>query len=109
VYLDVRLAASPLRHSRIGFIVPKYGHSAVLRNRLKRHLREHARQELLGPLRALEPAAAGDIVLRAKPEAYGASLDALHSDVATLGTSIPRLVAELVIRAAPDTPARRDS
>jgi ribonuclease P protein component len=109
VYLDVRLAASPLRHSRLGFIVPKYGHSAVLRNRLKRRLREHARRQLLGPLQALEPAAAGDIVLRAKPEAYGASLDALHSDVATLGSRIPRLVTELKMHATVDTPAHRDS
>lgn len=61
---------------RVGLIVPKYKHSAVDRNRLKRRLRELAR------LRLLPSGVAADVVIRVRPEAYQASFDALTADIA---------------------------
>ena len=60
---------------RVGLIVPKYKHSAVDRNRLKRRLRELAR------LRLLPSGVVADIVIRVRPEAYQASFDALAADI----------------------------
>ena len=71
--LEVRYLASPLLHARIGVIVPRYGQSAVDRNRVKRRLRDLARTELLPTLGAL------DVVIRAAPSAYAASYDTLRS------------------------------
>jgi ribonuclease P protein component len=61
---------------RVGLIVPKYMHSAVDRNRLKRRLKELAR------LRLLPSGVAADVVIRVRPEAYQASFDALTADIA---------------------------
>jgi ribonuclease P protein component len=66
--------------------VPRHQHSAVDRNRLKRRLRELVRVELLPSLRALPPSAARtsvDISIRARREAYTATMDALRHDVTT--------------------------
>jgi len=65
--LEFRITASPLHHPRVGFIVPKYKHSSVERNRLKRRLREIVRQELLT---VLPPAVYA--VVRALPASYSA-------------------------------------
>jgi RNase P protein component len=54
-YLDVRAMISTLPHARAGFVVPKYGHSSVERNRLKRRLRELVRTRLLPALRVDPP------------------------------------------------------
>ena len=59
-------------------IVPKYKHSGVDRNRLKRRLKELARTRLLPQLHAQPPV---DIVIRPRPEAYGASFDALRRQI----------------------------
>ena len=91
-YLDVRVLASPLPLSRIGIIVPRHHHTAVDRNRLKRRLRELVRLELLPSLRR---AAARDVAIRARREAY----DALR---AGLATDIGAIVARL---STPVTPA----
>jgi ribonuclease P protein component len=56
---------------RVGVIVPRYGHSAVARNRVRRRLKELARREWL-PV-AVSTESARDVILRAKPAAYGAS------------------------------------
>lgn len=61
--------------SRVGIIVPKHKRSGVERNRLKRRLRELAR------LRLLPVVAEGAVLLRARPEAYGAAFEALARDV----------------------------
>ena len=58
---------------RVGVIVPRYGHSAVERNRLRRRVREIARREWL-------PVAWGrerqvDVLIRARREAYERSFD----------------------------------
>ena len=58
---------------RVGIVVPRHKHSAVDRNRLKRRLRELARTRLLPALDGL----GGDLVIRARPEAYGASFEGL--------------------------------
>jgi ribonuclease P protein component len=78
--LEVRVAASPLSHpegtrTRVGLVVPRFKHSAVARNRLKRRLRELARLHLLP---ADVPV---DVVLRTRPETYGATFERLESDV----------------------------
>jgi ribonuclease P protein component len=67
--------ASPLRHPRIGFIIPKYGHSAVDRNRLKRRLREIIRLRVLGTLTPL------DAVVKAQPSAYRAAFGVLAQEL----------------------------
>jgi ribonuclease P protein component len=58
---------------RVGIVVPRHKHSAVDRNRLKRRLRELVRTRLLPSLDGL----GGDLVIRVRPEAYGAAFDAL--------------------------------
>ena len=56
-------------------MVPRFKHSAVSRNRVKRRLRELARTHLLPTgLKA-------DVVLRIRPEAYNASFDNLAKEV----------------------------
>ncbi len=79
-HLDVRVVASPLAHpasahTRIGLVVPRYRHSAVARNQLKRRLRELARLQLLPVGLSL------DIVVRIRPEAYALTFDQLREDV----------------------------
>lgn len=74
-HLELRAAASPLPHPRVGFIVPKHRQSGVARNQLKRRLREIVRVRILPDLPAV------DMVVRARPEAYGASFDALAGEL----------------------------
>jgi ribonuclease P protein component len=69
---------------RVGFVVPKYKHSSVARNRLKRRLRELTRLHLL----SLDHSA--DVVLRVRPDAYGASFDALALDIARVRAQLTR-------------------
>lgn len=62
---------------RIAVIVPRYGHTAVARNRVRRRLSEALRT---GWLPAAHRAGCGvDLVVRAKPGAYRASYGALRS------------------------------
>ena len=63
-------------------MVPKYGHSSVERNKLKRRLRELARQQLL------TVAASCDVLVRARREAYQAPFDRLHGDVASVAAQL---------------------
>ncbi len=86
-HLEVRATASPLSRlagtrTRIGLVVPRFKHSAVDRNRLKRRLRELSR------LRLLPTDLAADVVLRIRPEAYDATFD-------TLITEMERVLAQL--------------
>ena len=78
---------------RVGLIVPKYRHSGVARNRLKRRLRELAR------LRLLPLGLAGDVVIRVRPEAYRASFEALTADIA-------RVLAQLLRWRDASSPSR---
>ena len=73
--LDARASASLLLHPRVGVVVPKYRRNIVDRNRVKRRLRELARIRILPLVGSI------DVLLRAKPEAYGASFDQLSTEV----------------------------
>ena len=76
--LDVRRIASLCAFGRVGVVVPRFGHTAVERNRVKRRLRELVRMDLLPGLARM------DLVLKATPAAYRASFDALRHDVTTV-------------------------
>lgn len=84
----MRFNASPLDVSRIGIVVPRYRHTAVDRNRLKRRLRELVRLELLPTLHPQEGHVAADVSIRARREGYDAPLDALRADVRTIAAQL---------------------
>jgi RNase P protein component len=114
-FLDVRAATSARPKPRVGFVVAKYSHTAVERNRLKRRLRELVRTRLMPVLRV--GAATGesegegegegereqkgrrrgvasiDVVVRALPAAYGVSY-------AVLAEQVDRVCADVRRRAA---------
>ena len=85
--MEVRASASLLSHPRVGIVVPKYRHTAVARNLVKRRLRELSRTRLL-PALADTPA---DVTLRALPVAYSASFDLLAKDVERAAGEIRKL------------------
>jgi ribonuclease P protein component len=58
---------------RVGVVVPKYGHTAVARNQLKRRLRELVRLHLLSLLHGV------DVAIWAQRAAYDLSYDELHA------------------------------
>ncbi len=76
---DEFVSSSPVTPSRLGLVVPKHKRTAVLRNRLKRRLREAGRRELLP--RLLQANVALDVMIRARPEAYDASYETLRQEV----------------------------
>jgi len=53
--------------------VPKYGHTAVERNTVKRRLRELMRTEVMATLPDV------DVVVRANPAAFGATFEELSA------------------------------
>lgn len=83
--IEARTTASLLAFPRVGFVVPRYKHSAVARNRLKRRLRELVR------LHVLPTAPPYDAVLRAGPSAYHRSFEALRDEVQQLAARLARL------------------
>jgi ribonuclease P protein component len=88
-HLDVFVSTSPVAHARLGIVVPKHKHGSVERNRVKRRLREAGRRILLPALR--DAGLAVDVMLRARPEAYGAPY-------AQLAEQLTGLVEELCSR-----------
>ena len=80
--LDVRSAPSGRLHPRVGFIVPRYKHSAVDRNRLKRRLKELVRTQLLPTLPPI------DLVVRAFPSAYNAEFDGLAEQIGRVSRAV---------------------
>lgn len=79
---DVRATASLRVFPRVGFVVPKYKHSGVERNRVKRRLRELVRLHMLGLLEAHATAHAPvDLVVRVFPTAYGRDSATLHGEL----------------------------
>jgi ribonuclease P protein component len=78
---------SLLGFTRVGVIVPRYGRSAVDRNRLKRRLREVVRREWLPAWRARAPL---DVVVRMLPPAYGRDGASLRRELAQLADRIDR-------------------
>ena len=69
--------------TRVGLIVPRFRHSAVARNQLKRRLRELSR------IRLIPSDVAADVVIRIRPDAYRAAF-------ADLGLDIDRTLVQLV-------------
>jgi ribonuclease P protein component len=61
-------------------IVPRHGHTAVDRNKLKRRVREIVRVDLLPHLPAV------DLVIRARPTAYEQPFAALATELADVRT-----------------------
>lgn len=81
-HLDAFVSPSPAAFPRLGVVVPKHKRTIVQRNRVKRRLREIGRTEVLPRLR--NSGAALDVLLRARPEAYGAEFAELRDDLVAL-------------------------
>lgn len=87
-HLDVLYSDSPASFARVGVVVPRYGNTAVRRNRVKRRLRETLRREILPHLDAA--GAAVDLVVRARQEAYDVSYARLAAELGEwVGTRWP--------------------
>jgi len=80
--LDVFFLSSSVSDSRWGMIVPKYRHSIVERNLVKRRLREIGRTRVLPRLR--ERGLVLDVLVRARREAYGAGFRTLNDELQSL-------------------------
>jgi len=74
--LDFYSGPNAVGHPRFGVVVPRYGNSAVARNRVQRRLREGIRRTLLVQLSGT------DLVVRARPASYGAGWPRLVQDLA---------------------------
>lgn len=70
---------SPAGRPRLAVVVPRHGRTIVERNRVRRRLREIARRDWLPE--AVRRSVALDVVVRAGPEAYGASFDELRTSL----------------------------
>ena len=85
---------------RVGLFVPRFRHSAVARNQLKRRLRELSR------LRLLPSCLAVDVVMRVRPDAYDATFEQLRADVDRVLTQLLRgRDAATSAPAAPSSPS----
>jgi ribonuclease P protein component len=80
--LDVRLMDSSSGHVRIAIVVPKHGHTAVRRNKLKRQLRELTRTEVM------PRPVSRDVLFRARHETYAAEFPALKDAVTRVAAAI---------------------
>jgi ribonuclease P protein component len=78
-HLDVFVSSSPVSYARIAIVVPRHRQKVVRRNLVKRRLRELARTLVLPRLNAADQRV--DVLLRARPEAYGASFDDLRDEL----------------------------
>jgi ribonuclease P protein component len=70
----------------VGFVVPKFNHTAVQRNQLKRRLRELTRLRLL---RAIPPM---DLVIRTRRETYDVAFSELAKEIDDIRNRVSRLV-----------------
>jgi len=92
--LDLRVVFATGAVSRIGFVVPKHGHSSVDRNRLKRRLRELGRMGILAAVRGAGPGSVIDVVMRAQPGAYRLEYVRLRSEVEVLRARLLKLLRD---------------
>lgn len=83
-------------HPRVGVIVPRYKHSAVDRNRLKRRLREIIRTSLVPSL-----GVSVDVVVRVLPQAYDVAFATLHAQLARTAGAIRKVGEHKPPRAEP--------
>jgi ribonuclease P protein component len=74
-HLDLFARPSPVGSSRLAVIVPRYRHTAVRRNRLRRQLREIGRREVLP--RLVTPT---DLAVRARARAYETDFETLRGE-----------------------------
>lgn len=77
-HLDVRVAPSPLSYARVGIVVPKYKHTIVERNKLRRRLRELVRT------RVLPVVTSSDLLIRPFPQAYSVGFAVLAREIDVL-------------------------
>lgn len=75
-HLDLFTRPSPVGSSRLAVIVPRYTHTAVRRNQLRRRIREIGRRAVLPVL--AEPT---DLAVRARASAYGATFRTLRNEL----------------------------
>ena len=80
----MRALASLHAFPRVGLVVPKYKHSGVERNLLKRRLRELIRVEVLPGLAPV------DLVFKVLPAAYARNFDTLRAEVLQAARRIAR-------------------
>jgi ribonuclease P protein component len=78
-HLDVFFLSSGGSLPRLGIVVPKHRHRVVDRNKVKRRLREIGRREFLPRMR--DAGQFGDVLVRARREAYGASYQQLRREL----------------------------
>lgn len=78
-HLDVLFSDSPASFSRVGVVVPRYGNSAVRRNRVKRRLKEALRREVLPRLDGSSTRI--NLMVRARREAYDTSYARLSGEL----------------------------
>ncbi|CAN5312393.1 hypothetical protein BH23GEM2_BH23GEM2_00560 [soil metagenome] len=83
-FIDVRTLVSPLSYPRVGIVVPRFQHTIVERNRLRRRLRELVRTRLLP---TLPPQ---DVLLRANSRAYGKPFAVLESEIRAIAGRLSR-------------------
>jgi len=81
-HFEVRASESLFSQGRIGVIVPKFGHTIVDRNKLRRQVREIARTTLLPALGARE------ILIKALSSAYGTEFQQLRDELAAVADGI---------------------
>ena len=79
---DVRRLDTTVGQIRIAIVVPKFGFTAVSRNRLKRRIRE------LGRTLILPRDASFDLLVRARRDAYAANFAELRDAVQNLLTQV---------------------
>lgn len=85
-HLDVFFLSSGGSAPRLGLVVPKHRQSGVDRNRVKRRLREIGRREVLPRMR--DAGQSGDLLVRARREAYEASYQQLRRELIEIAEEI---------------------
>lgn len=83
-HLDIAWRPNTTGHARIGIVVPRYGLTAVARNRLRRRVREILRRGPLSNLPAI------DLVVRAKRAAYAARFAVLRAELTDATAQLAR-------------------
>ena len=80
--LDISWCSNELDHPRFGLVVPRHGQTAVVRNGVRRRIREIMRRNVLPALGPI------DAVIRARPAAYGATFHQLSLDIESWARSL---------------------
>jgi len=73
--LHISWLPNGLKHPRLGVVVPRFGNTAVERNKLRRRLREIARRSLLPSLSPI------DLVINSRAAAYRSPFEELAAEL----------------------------